>query len=483
MKKSIRAVPIKLTLLFLSLFGMVSCGDDNNTGPIAPPPSSGSSQVAFWLTNPDKSVLFKRQTTSLNFKEASNSYPTITIDTTQTYQSIDGFGFTLTSGSAYVISRMSTTARAEFLKEVFAPDSTFIGVSYLRLNLGASDLSPNVYSYNDLPAGQTDPTLANFSLAPDQTYYLPVLKEILAVNPDIKLLASPWSPPTWMKTNNNSKGGSLKPEFYGAYAQYLVKYIQAMKGEGITIDAITLQNEPRNGDNNPSMEMSATDQANFIKNNIGPALQAAGLITKIIIYDHNLDQPDYPISILNDAQAKPYIDGSAFHLYAGSIGNLLQVRNAHPDKNLYFTEQYTATTGNFAGDLNWHVKNLIVGATRNYSRNVLEWSLAADANNGPFINGGCTTCLPAVTVGASSPVRNVAYYIIAHASKFVRPGSVRIASDITGSLQNVAFKRPDGKKVLIVLNDSGTAQNFNISYRGKVVTTVLNGGAVGTYVW
>jgi len=472
----------KLVLLFISIWGVVSC-DDTDSGSVAPPPSSGSGQVAFWLTNPDKTVLFKKQSTSLNFKEASNSYPTIEIDTTQTYQSIDGFGFTLTGGSAYVISRMSTTARAELLNDLFAFDSTYIGISYLRLNLGASDLSANVYSYDDLPSGQTDPTLANFSLAPDQTYYLPVLKEILAINPDVKLLATPWSPPTWMKTNNSSVGGSLKPEYYDAYAQYLVKYIQAMKAESITIDAITLQNEPLNGNNNPSMEMSATEQANFIKNNIGPALQAAGLTTKIIIYDHNLDQPDYPISILNDAQAKPYIDGSAFHLYAGSIGNLLQVRNAHPDKNLYFTEQYTATTGDFAGDLNWHVENLIVGATRNYSRNVLEWNLVADAANGPYTNGGCSTCLPGVTVGATTPVRNVAYYIIAHASKFVRPGSVRIASNITNNLQNVAFKRADGKKVLIVLNDNTSAQNFNISYRGKVVTSVLNGGAVGTYVW
>jgi glucosylceramidase len=438
--------------------------------------------MAFWLTNADKSNLFQRQRVNLNFKVVNNTLPTIEVDTTQTFQSMDGFGFTLTTGSAYVISRMNATERASLLQELFASDSTHIGTSYLRLNVGASDLSPVVYSYDDMPAGQTDPTLAQFSLGFDQTYYLPVLKQILAINPAIKLLASPWSPPAWMKTNGSPKGGSLKPEYYGVYAQYLVRYIQAMKAEGITIDALTIQNEPLHDGNNPSMKMVAADQASFIKNHFGPALRSANLATKIILYDHNLDQPNYPISILNDPAVKAFVDGSAFHLYAGDISALSLVRNAHPDKNVYFTEQWVGAGGSFSGDLAWHVKTLIIGATRNWSRNVLEWNLAADANNGPYTDGGCNSCLPAVTV-SNGVTRNVAYYIIAHAAKFVRPGSVRIGSNLTGSLQNVAFKRPDGKKVLIVLNDGSNAQGFNISYRGKVVTTNLPGGAAGTYVW
>ena len=256
-----------------------------------------------------------------------------------------------------------------------------------------------------------------------------------------------------------------------------------MQAEGIPIDAITVQNEPLHDGNNPSMYMPADEQATFIKTYFGPALQSSGLKTKVILYDHNADKPDYPISILNDLEAKKYVDGSAFHLYAGSISALSTVRNAHPDKNIYFTEQYTAAGSSFAGDLNWHLKNLIIGATRNWSRNVLEWNLAADPNNRPYTNGGCTTCLPAVTVSGSSVSRNVSYYIIAHAAKFVRPGSVRIATNIPGNLQNVAFKRPDGKKVLIVLNDSQTSQTFNIKYRGNMISTTLNGGAVGTYFW
>ncbi|AKD05718.1 glycoside hydrolase family 30 beta sandwich domain-containing protein [Pontibacter korlensis] len=472
-----------LGLLFILAAGwLTGCSDSDDAKPAPPPPPSTSSQVEFWLTNADKSVLFARQTASLNFKTTTNSNPTITIDTTTTYQSIDGFGYTLTGGSALVLSQMGASDRAKLLEELFKHDEANIGISYLRLNLGASDLSASVYSYNDRPAGQPDPELNYFNLDPDRLYYLPVLKEILAVNPNITLLATPWSPPAWMKTNNSPKGGSLKPEYYEAYAQYLVKYIQAMQQEGIIVDALTVQNEPLHDGNNPSMHMSAGEQANFIKNNIGPALRDAGLATKLIIYDHNADRPDYPISILNDLEAKQYIDGSAFHLYGGNIESLSQVKAAHPDKNIYFTEQYTGVGGDFGGDLGWHIRNLIVGATRNWSRNVLEWNLAANQSNGPYTNGGCNTCLPAVTIG-NNVTRNVSYYIIAHAAKFVRPGSVRVGSNIIGSLQNVAFQTPDGKKVLIVLNDGSAAQTFNISHKGKVVTTALNAGSVGTYVW
>lgn len=448
----------------------------------APPPTPGVGQVEFWLTNTDKSSLFQKQNISLNFSSTSNRYNTIDIDTTLRFQTIDGFGYTLTGGSAMVINKMSTSARAALLKELFAYDSTYIGVSYLRISIGASDLSANVYTYDEMPAGQTDPTLANFSIDAERADMLPVLKEILAINPNIKILGTPWTPPFWMKTNGSSIGGNLMTQYYSTYADYLVKYLKAMKAEGITIDAITLQNEPLNPYNNPSMNMSATEQANFIKNNIGPALSSAGLSTKIILYDHNCDQPDYPISILDDPQAKPYVDGSAFHLYGGNITALSTVHDAHPDRNLYFTEQYTDASGNFGGDLDWHTKNLIIGATRNWSKNVLEWNLAADPSNGPHTNGGCTACLPAITVG-SGVTRNVSYYIIAHAAKFVRPGSVRIATNIPGSIQNVAFIRPDGKKVLIVLNDGRNSQSFNIRYKGQIVTSTLAGGSVGTYVW
>ncbi|MCK7556613.1 hypothetical protein MKQ70_16940 [Chitinophaga sedimenti] len=266
------------------------------------------------------------------------------------------------------------------------------------------------------------------------------------MNPQLKILGSPWSAPTWMKTNNAFKGGSLKPEYYSVYAQYFVKYIQAMKAEGIAIDAITIQNEPLHGGNVPSMVMQPAEQADFIKNHLGPAFRAANITTKIILYDHNADRPDYPLAILADAQAAQYVDGSAFHLYGGPITALTQVHDAYPNKHVYFTEQWVGGPGNFGDDLRWHVSTLIIGATRNWSRNVLEWNLAADPDYKPHTDGGCTSCLGALTIANGGFVRNVAYYIIAHAAKFVRPGSVRVASNIEGGLENVAFQRADGKK-------------------------------------
>ncbi|CAF0991196.1 unnamed protein product [Didymodactylos carnosus] len=450
--------------------------------------SNKESDVDIWLTDPDKSILFqKRSPMQLSFGNGSNiNASIINIDETQMYQSIDGFGFTLTGGSAMHINRMKATARAAMLKELFSINDNDIGVSYLRISIGASDLDEYVFSYNDLSRDEeADINMDQFSLAPDKTHLIPVLKEILAINPDIKIMSSPWSPPTWMKTNRNSIGGSLRPEYYNAYAKYFVKYIQEMKAEGIIIDAITIQNEPLHPGNNPSMLMLAEEQAAFVKQSLGPAFRELGINTKIILYDHNADRPDYPITVLNDLEAKQYVDGSAFHLYGGSIDALLQVHNAHPDKHIYFTEQWVGAPGNLKGDLMWHVKNLIIGATRNWSRNVLEWNLAADPYLKPHTPGGCTQCLGAITIDGNNITRNPAYYIIAHAAKFVRPDSVRIASNTPHKLPNVAFKTPNGKIVLIVLNENDSSQTFNICFNSNrlVVATELSAGTVGTYVW
>jgi glucosylceramidase len=250
------------------------------------------------------------------------------------------------------------------------------------------------------------------------------------------------------------------------------------------IDAITPQNEPLHGGNNPSMVMTALQQADFIKNNLGPAFKSANITTKIITYDHNCDNPQYPITILKDAAAYPFVTGSAFHLYGGDISALSTVHNAYPDKDVYFTEQYTSSTGSFDGDLRWQVKNVIIGSMRNWSKNALQWNLANDGSFGPHTDGGCTVCKGAITVSSTeSVVRNVGYYIAAHASKFIPAGSVRISSNISGSLHNVAFKTPAGKKVLLVVNDSDAAALFNIKYKGKWITTSLDAGAVGTYTW
>lgn len=444
---------------------------------------TAAKRAEWWLTNPDGSALFVKQPTALSFASVANAYPTIGVDEKETYQSIDGFGYTLTGGSAMLLQKMDASARAALLNELFSTQGNGIGVSYLRVSIGASDLDETVFSYDDLPAGQTDSTLANFSLDPDRTYLIPTLKQILAINPGIKILGSPWSPPTWMKSNQSSKGGSLLPAFYSTYAQYFVKYIQGMRAEGIPIDAITIQNEPLHPGNNPSLLMLATEQATFIKNQLGPAFRQAKIDTKILLYDHNADHPDYPLTILNDPDARQYVDGSAFHLYAGPITALSEVHKAYPDKNVYFTEQWVGTPGNMVNDVNWHVKTLIIGATRNWARTVLEWNLAADPNQNPHTPGGCTQCLGAVTIAGNEITRNPAYYTVAVASKLVRPGSVRIASNTYDTLPNVAFKTPDGGITMIVLNDSDTQQLFNIRYKGQSITSTLPSKSIGTYHW
>ena len=479
---------VKRKMNFLLLIALTvtqfNCSKSVVTTRSTPPPPPVVNEVDCWLTKANQTVLLEKQSTILAFGTTANLYSTIEVDDAQQFQKIDGFGYTLTGGSAQVINLLSPAKKQELLQETFGANSNSISSSYIRISIGSSDLNSTLFSYDDMPNGQTDVNLSSFSLTPDMLQLIPLLKEILQIQPSIKIMASPWSPPVWMKDNNSFKGGSLRPIYYEAYAQYFVKYIQKMKEQGITIDAITPQNEPLHPGNNPSMLMTAGEQAVFIKNNLGPAFQSAQITTKIVIYDHNCDHPDYPMSILNDPAAKAFIDGAAFHLYSGDISALSTVHNAFPDKNIYFTEQYTASTGKFEDDLKWHVKNVVIGSMRNWSKNALEWNLANDASFGPHTEGGCTSCKGAFTVNSSdSYIRNVGYYIIAHASKFVPAGAIRIFSNLVGNLQNVAFKTPTGKIVVLVQNDGASAELFNIKISGKWITSSLESGSVGTYIW
>lgn len=440
--------------------------------------------ITWWLTKGNQSAKLQKQQTALFFARAENPYPSIETDETAIFQTIEGFGYTLTGGSAQVINQLDPVTKKALLQELFGTDSNAISISYLRLSIGASDLNAAPFTYNDMPVGQTDPQLTKFSLAPDMADLVPLLKEILQINPTIKIMASPWSAPVWMKDNGSFKGGSLQPQYYEVYAQYFVKYVQQMEALGISIAAITPQNEPQHPGNTPSMLMTAVQQAAFIKNSLGPAFQKAHIAAKIVIYDHNCDNPKYPLSILNDPAAKQFVHGTAFHLYAGNIDVLSDLHKAHPDRDIYFTEQYTNATGDFDGDLKWHLKNVIIGSMRNWSKNALEWNLANDAGYGPHTIGGCSVCKGAITVGDSSTItRNVGYYIIAHVSKFVPPGSVRLGSTITGNLHNVFFKTPAGKRVLVVENDGETPETFNIKFNGKWATATLDGADVATYTW
>jgi len=270
---------------------LLACAKSADNPAPHPDPKPVTNDVDLWLTKADQSVKLEKQTAVLGFGTTYNMYSNIEVDDNQTFQSIDGFGYTLTGGSAQVINLLSATKKQELLQELFGTANNSISISYLRISIGASDLDSAPFTYDDMPAGQTDINQANFCLAPNMTNLIPLLKEIITINPSIKIIAAPWSAPVWMKDNNSFIGGSLLPQYYGAYAQYFVKYIQKMKSEGITVNA------------------------------------------------------------------KSFIDGSAFHLYAGDISALSLVHNSFPEKNIYFTEQFTSSTGSFDGDLKWHLKS------------------------------------------------------------------------------------------------------------------------------
>jgi glucosylceramidase len=434
--------------------------------------------VTPWITSGDQTRLLQQQGT-VSFGTNSGTNPsTVTVNAGTTYQTMDGFGYTLTEGSCEVISGMAATQQNQLLNDLYNP-VTGLNASVVRISIAASDLSSSSYSYNETSG---DVNMNNFSLnGPDLTYLIPIIKKIKLINPNIKILATPWSAPRWMKTNNSWIGGSLQTQYYAAYARYFVKYFAAMQAQGISIWAITPQNEPENPHNEPSMLMNSTEQKNFINQQLGPQMAAAGYGNiKIIAFDHNCDNTAYPIDVLNNSS---YVDGAAFHLYLGNISAMSTVRNA-TNKNVYFTEQYTGSGGSFSGDFGWHMQNVVIGSTNNWSKTVLEWNAANNPSLGPRTPGGCNTCLGAVTVNNStSYTKNVAYYIIGQISKFVKPGAVRISSSSTsGSIQTVGFKNPDGSIALVVYN-SGSANTIKVVSGSSAFNYSVPASSAVTFNW
>ena len=448
--------------------------------------------VSEWLTSADRSALLALQPEHPVFaksKSSANDGPalTISVDPAKRFQQMDGFGFALTGGSAELLMKMSPASRAAVLQNLFGPGASSIHVSYLRVSIGSSDMNERVFTYDDMPAGQTDPTLASFNLGPDLADVVPILKQILTIDPKISILASPWSAPSWMKTNNLPKAGNLQPQFYPVYAQYLVDYLKAMAAQGIPIRALTMQNEPLNSNNTPSMIMTADQQATFLADALGPALQEAHLPTQVILYDHNLDRPDYPLDVLANTKAASYAAGSGFHLYEGAVGAMSQVHDAHPEKALFFTEQMVTQENNAVPlRIAESVSRVVIGATRNWSQLVLLWNLAADPHDGPHTSdGGCPVCQGAITIDGDTWTPNLAYDTVAQVSKFVPPGSVRIASDASKAdfLPNVAFSTPDRRTVLLVANPAAAEQSFDVAESGGSFHVILHAGDVATFVW
>ncbi|HZP80961.1 MAG TPA: glycoside hydrolase family 30 beta sandwich domain-containing protein, partial [Chthonomonadaceae bacterium] len=451
-------------------------------------PAQEERPVSVWLTTPDQRHLLTLQPPARFGPDAGQNPLTIDLDESQTYQRMEGFGAALTESSAWLLqTKLNPAQRDRVMGKLFDPKAG-IGLSYLRLPMGASDFALRSYTYDDMPPGQSDPALAHFSIAHDSDTLLPTLQQARALNPALQIMATPWSAPAWMKTSGSLNSGKLRPDAYAAYARYFVRFLRAYHDAGIPIHAVTLQNEPHHEPAGyPCMRMEPGEQAEFVKNHLGPQLAEAGLKTHILVWDHNWNEPEYPIAVLRDAKARPYIAGSAFHAYEGSVEAQSRVHAAFPDKDLYFTECSGGEWAtDFGGNLKWYAHNLLIGATRHWAKTVLLWNLALDEQHGPQ-NGGCTNCRGVVTIRqrTGEVVYNVETYLLGHASKFVLPGAVRIGSNTFGeqSIENVAFENPNGSLALIVLNGSEEAQTFKVRWRGQAFVTTLPAGALATFCW
>lgn len=434
----------------------------------------------------------------------------ITVDPTQHFQTMDGFGASLTDSAASLFYQLPQAQRDQLMSSLFSP-SAGIGLSFLRQPIGGSDeIAGAPYTYDDLPAGQTDLPMAHFSIAHDETQIIPLLKQALALNPSLKVMATPWSMPAWMKTTGSLVGGHLKNDAatVHSYALYLTKFIQAYQADGIPIYALTVQNEPQNRTPKgyAGTDMPVADEVAVI-NQLGPMLASAGLNTKIIGYDHNWvehpdditsaqtlgepTEPNYPYDVLNSSAAQ-YVAGTAYHCYAGDATAQTALHNAFPNKDIWFTEcsGYHAAADPFSkyfsDTLKWHAQNVVIGATANWAKSVVDWGLALDSEGNPHNNGcGDSTgwCTGVVAIDGTTVTRNAEYYTLGHISKYVKPGAVRIASTNTGDIQDVAFTNPDGSTAVYVDNTGGGTQTFGVSWNGMVVSYTMPPYAIATLTW
>ncbi|HEV7593547.1 MAG TPA: glycoside hydrolase family 30 beta sandwich domain-containing protein [Gemmatimonadaceae bacterium] len=473
--------------LFLVLPAMLSaCGHNSPVGPGGGPPPAGPVAQA-WITTANQSRLLS-QDPDLQIRTTADAFPVvIDVDEATVYQQMIGFGAAMTDASAYLIQHKLGAQRDAILHELFGRNPG-IGLSFMRVPMGASDFSTHDYSYDDMPAGQTDSTLAHFSLAEDRVDKLPALKAALAINPDLKLVGSPWSPPGWMKTTGSLIQGTLRPEFYGSFAEYFRKFVDGYVSEGVPIYAVTMQNEPAyEPADYPGMRLDPPARAEVIGKHVGPLFESAGIQALILDWDHNWDMPASPLAVLADSAARKYVNAVAWHCYGGDVSAQENVHAAYPSKDAYFTE---CSGGGWApvwaDNLKFFVGSLIIGSTRGWAKGIALWNLALDENAGPHL-GGCGNCRGVITINSGSGfvTRNVEYYALAHASQFVRPGAHRIASTTNVSgLQSVAFKNSDdGSKILIVLNTGAAEVPFAVHFGGKAILYALPAGAVVTLRW
>jgi glucosylceramidase len=442
------------------------------------------------ITSGDRSKLLAEQPRISFSPERDSGSLVIRVDETKQYQVMDGFGGSLTDSSAWLIAnKLSASERARLMEQLFSFRKG-IGISFLRQPMGATDFSASGnYSYDDTSPGRADPNLTSFSVAHDDAYIIPLVRQAIAVNPALKIVALPWSPPAWMKTSQTMNGGTMNPAFFPSLADYFVRFVKYYEQKGIPIYAVSVQNEPLYSTTGyPSEYLASSDESTFIAKHLGPALDQGGLSrVKIFGYEHNWDDTHYPESVLGSA-AKHDVAGTAFHCYKGDPEAQSAVKTAFPGKDIWFTECSGITATGFAGDLRWNAERLLIGATRNWARSVSLWNLALDQNSGPR-NGTCVNCRGVVTIDDSvSPSRvtfNVEYYVLGHLGKFCLPGAHRIDSNSfgPGSIEDVAFQNPDGTIALIVLNSASENRAFDVLGRNRTFHYELPAGAVATFFW
>lgn len=450
----------------------------------AGPAPVAAQTVSVWLTTGNQRTKMQPQP-SVAFTIATGGTNPVFVDEGQVYQEVEGFGASFTDSAAYLLNQVATpSARASAMSNLFTRAGSGIGVSFVRNPMGGSDLARFHYSYDDLPAGQTDPGLLNFSVAHDQVDIIPLVQQARQLNPQLRIMASPWSPPGWMKTSGALVGGSLLPSMYGPFADYFVRYIQAYHAAGIPIDYISLQNEPLFVPSDyPGMLMDAAQQTVVLRDYVLPALAANNLQTRVLVYDHNWDRPDYPDAVLSDPTiaASPRVAGTAWHGYGGTPGAMMTLHNKFPSKGNYQTEH---SGGTWVSDQVRADFMEITQVMRNWGRAYVKWSLALDQNRGPHA-GGCGTCNPLVTV--SNPSGAVSYaidfYTLGHFSKFVLPGARRVYSSNANGVVSAAFVNPDGSRALVAYNDTRTSKTFQVQWGARSFSYTLAGFAGATFTW
>ncbi|HLY42386.1 MAG TPA: chitobiase/beta-hexosaminidase C-terminal domain-containing protein [Terracidiphilus sp.] len=459
------------------------------TGTYTFPLAEGSIGVV--LSTQDRTQLMATQT-SLGFTNstADASTNTIVIDPAQQYQTMEGFGASFTDSAAYLLGEVVPPDQLQgAMSDLFTRNGNGIGLSFMRIPMGASDIARSVYSFDD---GTTDLNLANFSIAHDQAYVLPVIQQAKTLNPQMKLMANPWSPPGWMKDSGTMMGGNLLMTSANetAFAKYFVKYLQAYQSAGVPIDYISLQNEPMyNTASYPSMYMTDSQQLALLQGYVLPALSAANLQTKVFVWDHNWDTPSYPEFVLSNltSQQLTQVAGTAWHGYGGTPGAQQTIQNEFANLGTWETEHSGGTWVNdqFSSDF-----LEITQVLRNAAKSYVKWSLALDESLGPNLTqnaglGGCNTCTPIVTVNSQTGAvtKDVEYYTLGQYSKFVLPGAVRIYSSDTPAIASVAFLNPDGSTALIAYNSSGSSQVVHVQWGTETFSYTLSAFSAATFSW